>query len=450
KAGTPYEIIGFSQGVNDFSTVVFPQDVRNCTTCHRADLGLTNSASWYTFPSSSACGSCHDDLNFTTGANHVAGAQPDSACANCHQPQGSAEWDAGITTAHTVPLKSKQLPGLNAKIVSIANSAPGQKPTVKFQLTNGDGTAVTPAALGSNLNLLMGGPTTDYGTGQNSPAQPFRENASGATFDGTTATYTFTNAVPANATGTWAFSIEARRSITLNPAPKQGPTSVNEGAFNPVAYAAVTDAQPAPRRQVVDIANCNKCHDKLALHGGQRFNPQECVICHNPNGDDSGRRPADKGLAESIDFKRMIHRIHTGEELLTDIEPEGSEVDCKANPETFGCFTIYGFGTPPSVNNFNEVRFPGDRRDCQTCHAGETEEVLDPAPAGLLPTITQRDWYSPQQHYAAACLGCHDGEAAAAHAFSMTVTFPNGKAAEACATCHGPNAEFAVDKVHAR
>ena len=49
------------------------------------------------------------------------------------------------------------------------------------------------------------------------------------------------------------------------------------------------------------------------------------------------------------------------------------------------------------------------------------------------------------QHYATACLGCHDSQAAAAHAFSMTAPF-----GEACATCHGPDALFAVDKVHAR
>ncbi len=112
----------------------------------------------------------------------------------------------------------------------------------------------------------------------------------------------------------------------------------------------MTDGSPKPRRAVVDLANCNLCHDRLVLHGGQRFNVEECVMCHNPNASDKARRTADTAPEESIDFKRMIHRIHTGENLTQD-------------------YTIYGFGTPPSVNNFNEVRFPGDRRDCATCHA---------------------------------------------------------------------------------
>ena len=34
QAGTPYEIIGFGGSVIDFSEIAFPQDVRNCATCH--------------------------------------------------------------------------------------------------------------------------------------------------------------------------------------------------------------------------------------------------------------------------------------------------------------------------------------------------------------------------------------------------------------------------------
>ena len=66
-------------------------------------------------------------------------------------------------------------------------------------------------------------------------------------------------------------------------------------------------------------------------------------------------------------------------------------------------------------------------------------------PPGLLPTVTLRDWYTPMQHYAASCLGCHSSQAAAAHAYVNTAPF-----GEACAACHGEEADFAVDKVHAR
>src|SRR6266508_5609612 len=116
-----------------------------------------------------------------------------------------------------------------------------------------------------------------------------------------------------SATGTWAISLTALRTVTLNPAPRQGPATVGDAALNPVVYVAVTDSQPVPRRTVVARDNCNKCHDQLALHGRNFLSPELCVLCHNPKGDDSSQRPADKNPPESISFKRFIHRIHTGE-----------------------------------------------------------------------------------------------------------------------------------------
>ena len=191
--------------------------------------------------------------------------------------------------------------------------------------------------------------------------------------------------------------------------PPPGDDTIREAAFNPVHYENVEGGTADPRRMVVDIANCNTCHGQLAFHGGQRLNPQECVMCHNPNFT-SGDEPT-----QSLDFKRMIHRIHRGEDL-----------------------------TQPYLD-FNHVRFPGDLRDCLTCHVDGTQQVLENMPAGRLPTQTPNDFYTPQLPTAAACLGCHDSQSAAAHAFVNTAPF-----GEACAACHGPNAAFSVDKVHAR
>jgi OmcA/MtrC family decaheme c-type cytochrome len=416
EAGTPYVIIGNQGSVHDFSTVVFPQDIRNCVRCHTPEA--TQAHVWFTYPARAACASCHDDIDWVTGANHPAGPQADdSACASCHRPQGDREFDASVIGAHTVPYKSTQLKGLIATIVSVSNAAAGQKPTVVFRINESDGTPVAPASFGSNLNLLMGGPTTDYAI------NPTRERADGASFDGMTAVYTFTHAIPETATGTWAFSIEARRTVVLDPAPPEGP-DFTEGALNVVHYANLSGGMPEPRRTVVALANCNTCHDRLVLHGGQRLEVEECVICHNPNASDVARRPADASPPESIDFKRMIHRIHTGEDLTQD-------------------YTIYGFGG--SIHNFNEVRYPGDRRDCTSCHVDGTWNVAENTPPGRLPTQTLRDWYTPQQPVAAACLGCHDTQSAAAHAFVNAAPF-----GEACASCHGENAAFSVDKSHAR
>ena len=72
-AGTPYQIIGFNQAVSDWSTVVLPSDPRRCAFCHEPTkvTGATQADAWMKNPNRAACGSCHDDVNFATGKNHV-------------------------------------------------------------------------------------------------------------------------------------------------------------------------------------------------------------------------------------------------------------------------------------------------------------------------------------------------------------------------------------------
>ena len=417
QAGTPYTL---GPGA-DFSSVVFPQDIRNCATCHAPSAA--GASNWFTFPSRAACQSCHDNVNFTTGANHDGGAQADdSQCASCHVISAPGQYDdidAPIEAAHWVPYKSDQLHGLKMTILSVTNVGAGKKPVVTYQITDKNGASMDPRPF-DTVQFTLGGPTTDYAT------LPISEDAQATTtWDGTTATYAFQTPIPPNATGTWAITCDVELAVVITRPNALPPiTDFTESPLNPIYYIAITDPEPVPRREVVDLANCNTCHDRLSAHGGRRLNPQGCIICHNPNDDDSSKRPADQNPPESISFQRMIHRIHTGENLAQD-------------------YTIFGFGG--NKHAFNDVRFPGDRRDCQKCHAPDSQQVLEDPSPGLLPTVTLRDWYTPMQHYAAGCLGCHDTKPAAAHAFAMTAPF-----GEACAACHGPDAEFAVDKIHAR
>ncbi len=409
-AGIPYQLIGFQQTVHDYSHVVFPQDIRNCTRCH--DAGSPEGHIWYSRPNRDACGSCHDDIDWVTGENHVAGPQAsDVACANCHRPQGEREFDASVMGAHTIPTRSSQLAGLHMEILEVRGAEPGGTPTVDFRVTNGDGTFVEPSSLNS-LNLLVGGPTTDFD-------RYFRGDARGAAVSGDVATYTFTTPLPDDATGTWAFSADCYRNVTIDDG--GAGISLREAAFNPLYYAAVTDDEPVVRRAVVSMDKCNVCHDVLSLHGGQRFRLEECLICHHANETDRNRRPGAELPPESVHMKWMIHRIHAGNTLEND-------------------FTVYGFGGTP--HNYNHVGYPGDLRTCVGCHLEETYGV--PLPDGVLPTITERDYYSPYQPAAAACNSCHSSVDAAAHAWVNTAPF-----GESCAACHGDNREFSVDRVHA-
>src|ERR1035441_6405144 len=65
-AGGKYAI-----GTTDWSTVVLPSAPRRCANCHESTPGAAQANAWYTTPSRPARGTCHDDVNFATGANHV-------------------------------------------------------------------------------------------------------------------------------------------------------------------------------------------------------------------------------------------------------------------------------------------------------------------------------------------------------------------------------------------
>lgn len=410
RAGNRYQIED-----EDFSTVRLPQDIRNCA-CHAQSQKAAQANNYLERPSRAACGSCHDDVNFATGHGQIVGPlADDSLCSTCHVPDTGKEFDVSVKGAHTVPYKSRQLAGINVKIIEFANTGPGQNLVVRYTLTNNAGQPILPSDLGSLL-LVLSGPTTDYRTRFSEDAR-----ADSVTLSDGSYTYQFKSAIPDDATGTFAAGAAAFRVVKLNPATTQEIDFRETARDHSVVYFGVTDPQPVKRRIVVKRERCNACHENLSLHGATRHDPEFCIMCHRPGQTDADRRPADKLPVQGIHFKFLIHRIHSGEEMTRD-------------------FTVYGFGNTPF--NFNEVRFPGDRRNCGKCHEGNSYEVPT---KGILPTVAPREFYNPIPANAAACLACHDTLDAAAHAYAMTTPF-----GEACGACHGANAEFAVAKVHAR
>lgn len=420
QAGTPYQIIGFQQQTIDFSHVVFPQNTMNCQTCHgstdqanQPDAPVQQEA-FLLQPSIEACGSCHDNVNFATGENHHGIKVTSNAeCKTCHTPFGEHEFDASIQGAHTVAEQSQQLEGIDLQILDVANTGPGQTPTVTFSVKNNAGQAINPNTL-NFFNLLIAGPTTDY-TALISESAITSSVAAGENF-----TYTFKAPVPTNAVGSWAAGAEAYRNVMIDEGQPQ-PTQVRETAENPVKYFAVT-GEVQPRRVIVDDQLCESCHENLVIHGGIRHNATAyCQLCHNPTATDTSQRPAEQNPPQSIDLKFMIHRIHRGEGLTRD-------------------FTVFGFGRRPI--SFNEVLYPGALRLCTRCHVDQTYQVPS---QGVVATTAPREFYSPIPPNSSACLGCHDTVDAAAHTFVNTSQF-----GESCGTCHGPQGEFSVDRMHAR
>jgi OmcA/MtrC family decaheme c-type cytochrome len=248
------------------------------------------------------------------------------------------------------------------------------------------------------------------------------ENARSASGSGGTYIYTFQNAIPANATGTYTIGIEGYRNITLLP-DTTTPQVVRDAGHNVIINFSVDGSPVTPHPVEAANANCNACHYSISAHGGFRNEVQYCILCHNPNATDQALRPANQAPAQTIDFPVLIHRIHTGEEMESP-------------------YIIYGFNG--SVNDFSGVLFPGDRRNCAKCHLNGSQEV--PLPATRIDVQTPRGFYNLMGPTAAACTGCHTAQDSAAHTKIMT----DPTLGESCSVCHSSDADFSVDKVHAR
>jgi OmcA/MtrC family decaheme c-type cytochrome len=429
-AGGKYTI-----GSSDWSSVAFPSDVRRCETCHQPKTGAAQADAWLKNPSREACGSCHDNVNFATGQNHVNLPQvSDNECANCHRPQGEVEFDASIRGAHTMPQEAPSRPGVVVTLVKVENGGAGQKPTVTFTLKDASGAPISMAtmtAISTNrLSINMTGPTDDYGTakfGSDVTSVGYvSENALTAATqakcgaDGT-CTYTFLHAVPADAKGTFAIGVESRRTYTINPG-TVNQADTRYAADNKVIYFSVDGTPIVKRRQVVDIAKCNQCHTRLALHGESRNQTEYCVFCHNPSNASSG------AAGVPIDFRVMVHKIHYGENMA----------------ETGNTYKI-------GNSDFTDVRYPafspngrpGDTTNCNMCHVNGSEAVF---PIGRNNVKNPNGLLDPLPATTAACTACHQTRSAMAHAASHT----DAKLGESCDVCHGPNADFSVLKEHAK
>jgi len=475
SARTDYQIVGYGGRVHDWSDVVWPQDIRNCQTCHEeADTDTPQASNWRLVPNRAACGTCHYDDGVASSGHDFAietGTHPggfqftdDTQCIDCHGPTGTVTNSEGrlvqVPVAHEIREKTAG-EAFSLNILSVTNTGQGQSPVITFSVTdptNGDAAYnihtdapfIACAGGASRLAVNVAWSTTDYaniGSG-NLPGIPLSMNplatCGGASTDNGNGTFTVTSpmAIPATATGSLSVAIEGHPAVDV----------YNDGSVeriavtNAVFYAPITDANATARRAVVDIQKCDDCHNQLSLHGNNRTDkPEVCVTCHNPTMTDVNQRAGDPcnstlGADDTpIDFKHMIHGIHASGEI-------GKSYD------------VCGFRS--SVHSFDFI-YPGRLNNCEGCHLAGTYYPVDPAnvfgttfdvndPA----ILTDDRVVSPN---ASVCSACHIDALDIEHMQQNGGDFNATKAAdgslvsagvETCAICHGPGRVADVKEMH--
>ncbi len=413
--GEPYFIVGFRQNVHDYSQVEWPQDTRNCTTCHSGPDG----DNYNTAPHTAACTSCHDNVNLITGDNHPGGRREDPSCNLCHEPEVD-EFDASVVGAHTIPINSEQIAGLNLEILAVTDALPGQNPSIAFNITDNSGNPISPAEI-DYLAVTLAGPTSDYVNRWTETIAPLTSATptSAQAAEGGGYSYTFSQAIPADATGTYAIGMEAYVMEHL----RDVDDPVRVAAYNPVIYVDLDGSEPEARRQVVDRELCNACHKDLAQHGTIRQNTEYCVLCHNPQGTDEARRPDEAMPPTSINFRVLIHRLHRGADAVNPLQ-------------------VYGFGG--QLHDYSHVEFPGNLAKCQSCHLPNAYGL--PLARGIqATTIAQAgDVIETIPPVRSICTSCHDSAPVEGHAQLQTTE----SGIETCDVCHGSGREFDIVDVH--
>ena len=464
-----YYVVGFRNTTHDYSDVVFPQDVRNCTTCHQeTDPTIPQASNWRLVQNRDACGSCHDWIDWDGSENdpnqlHFGGLTfldgDDDDCATCHGENATIQnGELRVTEAHRQPNIEAQS-AFEYEIVNILDTNVGDFPTIEYRVNNPD-TGVPWDLLNdpewttcgpSRLVVGIAWDTADYHNNSSgaTPGLPVSMNAipcSGGTpvaVAGQPGVFSVTSptAVPANAGGSLAVTIDGHPGVDIDG------TIERIAVTNVVGYAAIGANALATRRNAVDIEKCDDCHNQLSMHGNNRTdNIEVCVTCHAPNVTDINRRNAPCSDLTSlgpddapIDLKVMIHALH-------------------ASGFTGQPYAACGFGN--SAHTF-DFAYPGKLNNCEGCHVEDGFYPVDPAEV-LGTTIDANDTAIPTDDVvvspnSAVCSSCHVSSLAANHMMQNGGDFNARKDAdsnlissgvETCQLCHGPGASADTAEVH--
>ena len=454
-----------------------------CIKCHDGSVNAGKTTAqgdnWKTKPSRLACGSCHDNVNFSTGAGHsdfnLVQAN-DSNCTSCHVNSiadiAQVHWTTDKTKHN--PVIASDLAFIEYEISSATASATvpaggtGLTATVVFRIKK-DGTPATLNTSGALLTGFTSGPSLymAYGRTQDgkSPADyNLRDRSNGQPTNVTIAnlmlgtggsitgpdlngyyTATINNAFPADATRR---AVNIQGTFTQTAVASQGGANV---ARNAISVARSVETAANARRTVVDSDKCSNCHEWFKGHGGSRvYETGVCIQCHNPNMTSTGHTitgaqitglsDANKSLLTSWglgaalvgtddntsaavfpsisnNFKDLIHNIHKGHDHESPF------------------FNLRG--GQAIVYDFSHIKFPGILNDCQTCHVAPTS--TNPSYTGVPATALPSTQKAVNAAYAASATRAN-AQAALATVGTNADDIVTTPFSAACVACHDNSA----------
>lgn len=441
----------------------FPQDTRNCTTCHSDNTTLASDANnWFEHPTQVACESCHlyrdrGAHSNQVGTNWVRNGVAQNSCTGCHRPYDldsnnepiiGQDASRSAKTVHMTRLQNLAVARDSLQISIEQARFINSQFEVDVRIEK-DGSAVSSldditAFINEHghLNLLL---NWDNGDGPMLANNGLDMAADGNLGDGCIALGSglftchkdfSTAALKPGALSKLTVNLADiplcgdRRNAVLSDCSNFTGIDLLKYPFviaaNNSASSFDTAGVSLPHKLPVaaDINRCNTCHQALTIHKlGEHPHAatdfQQCKNCHN-----SERSAFYPGMA--ADLKYHVHSFHA-----------------------------YGSARA------GESRFPGALNNCEACHTNSQYNL--PTSENTRPSLASGKYFSPAL---VACGACHlesalanadpdnvAGDAILTHMLSNGAVFAADNAADAvgseqCASCHAIGQSQGVDKVH--
>ena len=356
----------------------------------------------------------------------------------------------------------------------------GDRPKIDFTVKRDDGVALELSRI-TRAAILVSGPTENY-----QRVIPSQSDLGTAAVKTAVGEYTYTFAAPLPATylaplndspalsdgewtgqplagGTYTVGIELCKTYVVEGTEYRDPG-------NATADFLFGSATTIAAREFVKNENCTVCHSQVRAHGDERIDVRQCLLCHTAGAEDgTGGGGSDATPGATIDFRVMIHKIHSGRHLPSVLgvttNPDGTrKYDATPKP-----YQLIGEGN--EVSDFSAITFPawpsfttGMPRDfghttlssaqqslentmraapvgCGICHG-------DPDGAGPLTAPAQGDliWARPSRR---TCTSCHDDWEPSLPYMSNGSSMPPQANDSECSSCHLPNGDpMAVEDAH--